>query len=200
MNEQQSPASSRRRRKRNESRGTRAEVIAFTENGGLTRVMLLLAVAFVLLGAGRIYQRTAWYGDGAIGDAPEMIRYTMGAPLEQRGGEGNETWRYRQGGKQTVIGFSGGRVVRIACTAQTGSTASCPDMFGLTDRSGEYDVLVKLGHPDRVSFEGEIQVAHYDGLGLSFGYLRRQVYMIQASSRRDGLFSTFARYARILIP
>lgn len=200
MSTPETPQSPRRRRKRREARGVHAAVVAFTNSGGLTRTMMILTAAFLLISAGRIYQRLGWYGDSAIGDAPAMVLYTMGTPSGQTGSQGSQNWHYRNGSNRIVVGFSGERVSRITCRGQPGSTTPCPEIFGITDRSGEYDVLVTLGHPDRVIFEGELKVAHYDALGLSFGYARRQVRMVQAANRQEDFVPTLVRYLRILVP
>jgi hypothetical protein len=162
--------------------------------------MLAAALAYVLFSASTTQLGTKWYGDVALDDLPAAVLYTMGQPSERSGDATNGMWRYNKPTHIISVTFANGRVSRISCAAVRLADAACPEILGLTNRSSESDVLVALGQPDRLSYRGEMQLIAYDGLGLRFGLMRRQVHTIEVLNDRASVSGVVVQYLRIMVP
>ncbi|MEO6389002.1 MAG: hypothetical protein ABIT16_03635 [Croceibacterium sp.] len=140
--------------------------------------MCLLGVAYTGFKLYTTRLASIYYSEVTIDLPDSEVRYMLGAPdrLEQNG----LLYRYDEGGRVISTKQSPDKLLTaVSCTAPRLNSAHCETVLGLGIGSTEADVVVRLGAPDRVTYDGNDKIIHYDGMGLSFFLRKYEVYAIE---------------------
>ncbi len=140
--------------------------------------MAALAIAYTLSVGFAVYTASLGYGSTWSHMTQAEARYMMGAPTA--GGEADKDWHYDERGSLFHLRFDGtGRLISSVCSEQGVAEQSCPDVLGIRVGTNERDLVLRLGAPERASFEGADKVMHYPGLGVIFRLRRGYVISVQ---------------------
>lgn len=165
----------------------------------IDRAMFGLSAAWLLAALYGVYSGSRYIGALALWDSPAQLVYAGNAlgGLTARGG-GVFTADAPGGGRYTArLGAEG--VETLECGGPVGSVG-CDAVLGIAPGSAEVLMLQRLGHPDRVRFDGRRKLATYDGLGATFELEAFTVRSVRLTTRRAGFIGQIARAARVILP
>ena len=176
----QEAKSARRRRRRSKEKPATWD--AFFRGDDFGRAVFL---GMCLLGAAycaKVVWDTRWASilyNMVLIDLPEAeVRYVLGAPPVVE--DGGRLFRYDEGNRTIVTRFSDpGLMTSISCTAEPNFASACEPTLGVGIGTPEDRLLLLLGPPSRISFQGNDKLIYYDGLGLTFRMRKFRVHTLE---------------------